>query len=104
MYRDVEGTERAVFDCVFLLAYRRGVRVFLGSSRNSIVALSIYVLGMHIVHKSASIMGYCVCWVVSDWFVCIVIWKVCLNFGERVSCVHNTNTSPLAHGLITVDW
>ena len=41
MYRDVEGTERAVFDCVFLLAYRRGVRVFLGSSRNSIVALSI---------------------------------------------------------------
>ena len=40
-------------------------------------------------------MGYCVCWVVGEEFVCTVVLNVCVDFGEVVSCVHDTNASTI---------
>ena len=51
-----------------------------------------YVLGMHIVYESSGIMSYCILSVVYEKFVCIVVLKVCLSFGELVSCIHDANT------------
>lgn len=48
---------------------------------------------MHVVYESASIMGYCICWIEGDWFVCTVILKANVDFGEVVSYAHNVNTS-----------
>ena len=50
-----------------------------------------YVLETHILYKSACIIGYCTCWVVGDWFVCIVVLQLCVDFSELVSCVHYAN-------------
>ena len=46
---------------------------------------------MHTVSESASIVGYCVCWVGSEWFACIVLLKVYVDFGEVVRSVHDAN-------------
>ena len=46
---------------------------------------------MHPVYESASIVGYCVCWVGSEWFACIVLLKVYVDFGEVVRSVHDAN-------------
>ena len=43
-------------------------------------------------YESANIMGYCACWMVGEWFVYILILKVCVDFCEVVSCVHNAST------------
>ena len=63
---------------------------------------------MHILYESACIIGYCICWVVAEWSVCIVVLQVvglwlsglyvlwscrCVDFGEVVSCVHYANAS-----------
>ena len=50
------------------------MRVFLGGSKNSLVALSIMcwecIYSMRL--ESGCIIAYCT-WVVGEWFVCIVI-------------------------------
>ena len=46
--------------------------VFLGGSKNSLVALSI-LLGMYIFYEGACIIDYCTCWVVGEWFICIAV-------------------------------
>ena len=38
-------------------------------------------------------MGDSVCWVVDEEFACTVVLKVCVDFGEVVSCFHDTNAS-----------
>ena len=38
---------------------------------------------------------YSVCWVVGEYFECIVIFKVRFYFGEVVSCVHDVNSSTI---------
>ena len=48
---------------------------------------------MYIVYENVSIIGYCVCWVVGEQFVCIVVLKVCVDFGVVVSSVHDANAS-----------
>ena len=45
------------------------------------------------VNDSASIMGYGVCCAVGEEFVCIVVLKVCVDFGEVVSCVQDAHAS-----------
>ena len=39
-----------------------------------------------------------------EWFVCIVVMQVCVDFSEVVSCVHYANTPPLSHCLMKRDW
>ena len=58
-----------------------------------------YILGMHILYESVCIIGYWTCWVVGEWFVCIVVYLV------RQSLVFNMQMSPpLLHSLMTMDW
>lgn len=41
--------------------------------------------------ETVSIMGYCICGIAVEWFVCIGVLKVCVDFGEVVSCIHDSN-------------
>ena len=68
------------------------MRVFLGDSKNSMMAL-LFICWECILYESACIIGYCTYWVVGEWFVCIVVLQVCVDFGELVSCVHYANVS-----------
>ena len=79
------------------------MRVFLGDSKNSMVAL-LFICWECILYESACIIGYCTYWVVGEWSVCIVVLQVCVDFGELVSCVHYANVSILSHGLVIMDW
>ena len=36
-------------------------------------------------------MNYCVCWVVGEWFVCILVLKLCVDLGKLLSCVCDAN-------------
>ena len=65
------------------------MRVFLGGSKNYVK----YVLRMYIFYESACIIDYCTCWIVGEWFVCIAISQVCVEFGEVVSSVHYADGS-----------
>ena len=55
-----------------------------------------YVLG--IPYENTCIIDCCTCWVVGEWFVCIVVLQVCGGFSEVVSSVHYGN------GLMTMNW
>lgn len=59
---------------------------------------------MHIVYESASIVGYCVCWVGSEWFACIVLLKVYVDFGEVVRSVHDANACTFITWFDTMNW
>ena len=48
---------------------------------------------MHILYESEGIIGCCTCWIVGDWFVCIVVLQLCVDFDEVVSWVHYPNVS-----------
>ena len=39
--------------------------------------------------ETVNIMGYCNCGVAVKWFVCIGVLKVCVDFGEVVSGIHD---------------
>ena len=84
------------------------MQVFLGVSKNSMVALSVtccYMLEMHIFYESACIIGYCNCWVVVELFVCIVALHLCVDFSGVWSLVLIMQIPlPLSHGFIIVDW
>ena len=70
------------------------MRVFLGGSKNSAVALSVMCwecIYSMIVHVSLTID--CTCSVVGEWPVCIAILWVCVDFSKVVSCVHYANAS-----------
>ena len=51
------------------------------------------MLEMHILYESEGIIGCCACWVLGDWFVCILALQLCVDFGEVVSCVHYADVS-----------
>ena len=53
------------------------------------------MLAMYIFYDSACIIDCCTWWVVGEWFVCIPVLQVCVDFGEVVSCVHYENASTL---------
>ena len=44
-------------------------------------------------YEGACITGYYTYWVVCEWFVCIVILQVYVEFSEVVFCVHCANAS-----------
>ena len=46
---------------------------------------------------SWTITSRCTCWVLGDWFMCIVVLQVCVDISEIVSCVHYAN----AYAFIT---
>ena len=46
---------------------------------------------MYIFYESACIIDYCTCWVVAEWFVCIAILQVSVDFSDVVTCVHYAN-------------
>ena len=48
---------------------------------------------MHIFYESGCITGYCAYWVVCEWFVCIVILQVYVDFSEVVFYAHYANAS-----------
>ena len=48
---------------------------------------------MYIFNESACIIDYCTSWVVGEWFVCIAILQVSVDFSEVVPCVHYANVS-----------
>ena len=80
--------------------------VFSGGSKNSMVAWSI-MLWESIYSMIACIINYCTCWVVGEWFVCIVVLQVCVDFSEVVS-VHYANVSTFItwfdnNGLVIFD-
>ena len=51
------------------------------------------MLGMYIFYEGACIIDYYTSWVVGEWFECIAILQVCVDFGEVVSCVHYADVS-----------
>ena len=80
------------------------MRVFLGGNKSSMVALSImYWECIYSLIVLACIIGYCTCWVVSEWFICIVVLHVYVDFSEVVPCVIMQIPPPLSHGLMTMD-
>ena len=48
---------------------------------------------MYIFYESACIIDYCTCCVVGEWFVCIAVVQVCVDFNEVVFCVHYADAS-----------
>lgn len=55
---------------------------------------------MHTLYESTCIIGYCICWIVGEWFICVGVLQVCVNFDEVVFCVHYENSSTLSHSLM----
>lgn len=58
---------------------------------------------MHTLYESTCIIGYCNCWIVGEWFICVGVLQVCVNFDEVVFCVHYENSSTLSHSLMALD-
>ena len=54
---------------------------------------------MYLFYESESIIDYCSCWIVGEWFACIAILWVCVDFSELVSCVHYTDASTFITGF-----
>ena len=67
------------------------------------------MLGIYIFYESACIIDYCTCWVGGEWFVCIAVLHVCVDFSEVVFCVHYVNASIFItwyddDGLVVLDF
>ena len=47
---------------------------------------------MCIVYESVGIMGCCIFWIVDEWFVCILVLQVWVDFMEVITCIHDAYT------------
>ena len=79
----------------FFVKFRQHPKINPGSTPGGLV---YYVLGRHILYESESIIGHCTCWVVGEWFLCIVVLRVWVDFGEVVYCVRH------ADAYIFITW